>query len=357
MKTAVYLGKEHIEIIDSPLPEVGADDVLVRNIYSSICGTDAAVYAHGPGTGHKVDIGGEFGHETISVIVETGENIKEFEAGQRVYPYPRFAKNDTKRAGTIGGFSEYMLIPHAKLNHSLYFVPAAVSDKTACLIEPFTVGTRAARRSLPKPGEKAVVFGCGTIGLAAAIALKWFGLDRVMLCDVSDFRLSKAKALGFEVCSAESGGFTSHAGSFFGYAPALYGQTFDADIFIDAAGADSVLELFMKQGKIESRFVSVAVSNTLRSLDLLHLTYAQKSIIGSGGYMPEDVKEVLAIMESGRFDIESIITQEFPLNHLAEALRTAADTEHSLNVIIDFSKDCPSQSHTSINRLSETLPS
>lgn len=118
---------------------------MIQNIYSNICGTDVAVFSYGPGTGHKVDIGGEFGHETISRIVKTGSNISEFEAGQRVYPYPRFAKDDTKRAGTIGGFSEYILIPNAKLNHSLYFVPDKISDKTACLIEPFTVGTRAAK--------------------------------------------------------------------------------------------------------------------------------------------------------------------------------------------------------------------
>lgn len=43
MKSAIYLGKEAIEIANVPLPEVGANDVLIQNLYSSICGTDAAV--------------------------------------------------------------------------------------------------------------------------------------------------------------------------------------------------------------------------------------------------------------------------------------------------------------------------
>ena len=47
-----------------------------------------------------------------------------------------------------------------------------------------------------------------------------------------------------------------------------------------------------RSGKIESRFVSVAVNNIPRSIDLLHMTYAQQNIIGSGGYMPEDVTDV-----------------------------------------------------------------
>ena len=122
MKAAIYLGKESIKISDLPMPVVGKNDVLIKNIYSSICGTDIAVYNHGPKTGHKITVGGEFGHETISKVVAVGENITDFKVGDRVYPYPRYAKGDTKRAGTIGGFSEYILIPNARKNYSLYDV-------------------------------------------------------------------------------------------------------------------------------------------------------------------------------------------------------------------------------------------
>ena len=79
--------------------------MLVQNLYSSICGTDVAVFTHGPNTGHKVSVGGEFGHETVSRVVKVGKNVTDFSVGERVYPYPRYAKGDTKRAGTIGGFS------------------------------------------------------------------------------------------------------------------------------------------------------------------------------------------------------------------------------------------------------------
>ena len=81
------------------------------------------------------------------------------------------------------------------------FIPAEISDREASLIEPFTVGCRAARRSQPQKGEKAIVFGCGTIGIAAAITLKYFGLDQVIIADLSDFRLNIAKKLGFETCN------------------------------------------------------------------------------------------------------------------------------------------------------------
>ena len=336
MKAAIYMGKEHVEVRELPVPECGERDILIQNIYSSICGTDVAVYKHGPRTGHKITVGSEFGHETISRVAAVGKKVTEFHVGERVYPYPLYAKNDTKRAGTIGGFSEYILVPEAKRNHSLYEVPENISDRLACLIEPFTVGCRAARRGQPGKGEKAVVFGCGTIGLAAAVALTYFGVDKVMLCDLSDFRLNIAEELGFAVCNTAKENMAEKAGEYLGAAPSLSGETMDADIFLDAAGDERILEQFMEYGKIGSRFVSVAVNNAIRKLDLLHMTYAQKSIIGSGGYFPEDVMDVMKIMADDRWELEKMITHEFPVDRICEAIETAADADRACNVTIRF---------------------
>lgn len=345
MKAGIYLGKENIEIRELPLPEIGDHDVLVQNIYSSICGTDAAVFMHGPNTGHKITVGSEFGHETVSRVVKVGKQVTEFSVGERVYPYPRYAKNDTKRAGTIGGFSEYILIPNAKRNHSLYSVDERISDRLASLIEPFTVGCRAARRGMIPcgdnqyaKGQSAVVFGCGTIGIAAAAAFRYFGMDKVMLCDHSDFRLKLAENLGFETCNPTKEVFEAKAQQYFGTAPCLSGQTAKIDCWLDAAGAESILNDFLRLGKIESRFVSVAVNNAPRTIDLLHMTYAQQSVIGSGGYMPEDVRDVQEIMTCGSWDLESIITHEFPLEELETAIRTAADVGSSGNVVIKMKR-------------------
>ncbi|MGN0741841.1 MAG: zinc-binding dehydrogenase [Candidatus Fimadaptatus sp.] len=341
MKAGIYLGKESIEIRELPLPEIGDRDVLVRNICSSICGTDVAVFLHGPNTGHRVDVGGEFGHETVSRVVGVGRDVTEFRVGERVYPYPLYARDDTRRAGTIGGFSEYMLIPNARRFHSLYSVDERISDRLASLTEPFTVGCRAARRGMAPSGggryvegQSAVVFGCGTIGIAAAVAFCHFGMDRVMVCDRSDFRLRLAGGLGLATCNPAREDFEEKARQFFGTAHGLGGLTADIDCWLDAAGAESILGDFLRLGKIESRFVSVAVNNAPRAVDLLRMTYAQQSIIGSGGYMPEDVSDVQRIMTCGRWDLESIITHEFPLEELETAIRTAADVQSAGNVLI-----------------------
>lgn len=82
----------------------------------------------------------------------------------------------------------------------------------------------------------------------------------------------------------------------------------------------------------------VAVNKGLKNIDILDLTYSQHSIIGSGGYMPEDVKDVMSIMASKKYDIESIITHEFSIKNLPKALQQAGKKDEALNVIIDFNK-------------------
>ncbi|MBR6337806.1 MAG: zinc-binding dehydrogenase [Ruminococcus sp.] len=168
------------------------------------------------------------------------------------------------------------------------------------------------------------------------IALKFFGCDKVMICDFSDYRLGIAMELGFEVCNTGKSDFKTAALKYFGEAYSPFGTAVKADIYLDAAGAESILDMFIELGTIGSRFVSVAVNKAIRSVDLLHMTYAQQSIIGSGGYFPEDVRDVFSIMSSGRWDIERIITYEFPIDDISRAIETAADADNAFSVVIKF---------------------
>lgn len=336
MRAAIYLGKKNIEMGDLPIPIAGEHDIVIKNIYASICGTDVAVYNHGPGTGHRIDVGGEFGHEMVSRVVQVGKQVNGIRQGDRVYPYPRLAKGVPERAGTIGGFSEYILVPGAELNRHVYLVDERISDKTASLIEPFTVGCRAARRATPQKGENAIVLGAGTIGIAAAIALKYFGCNEVMVCDHSELRLKKAESLGMKTCNNSKEDVKKKAISCFGEAYAITGLTADAAIYIDAAGAESILDLYQDMGKVESRMVVVAVLAGKRPVDILQMTFAQHALIGSGGYMEEDVQDVMEIMKSNRWDIESIITHIYPWEQLPEAIEMAGDVNQSLNVMIQY---------------------
>lgn len=89
-------------------------------------------------------------------------------------------------------------------------------------------------------------------------------------------------------------------------------------------------------GKIGSRMVVVAVLAGKRPVDILHMTYAQQSLIGSGGYFPEDVADVMKVMASGKYDIASIITHELPHSELTRALKLAGRPDEALNVVIRY---------------------
>lgn len=65
-----------------------------------------------------------------------------------------------------------------------------------------------------------------------------------------------------------------------------------------------------------SGILGAAVVAGKRPVDILRMTYAQKALIGSGGFFQEDVADVMAIMASGEYDIASIITHEFTQEEL-----------------------------------------
>ncbi|MCL2322477.1 MAG: zinc-binding dehydrogenase [Oscillospiraceae bacterium] len=157
-----------------------------------------------------------------------------------------------------------------------------------------------------------------------------------MIVDLSDFRLEKAKALGFEICNSSRENLRKKAISIFGSAASLSKEAPNVDIYIDASGAPAILDEFMEIGKIECRIVVVGVHMAKQYVDMLHLTYAQQAIIGSGGYKQEDVCDVMNMMESGSYNIDSIITHEFSLGDIVKAIETAGNTDESLNVIIKF---------------------
>lgn len=336
MKAALYQGVGKIEIAELEDYVCGDDGIILKNIYSSVCGTDVAVYTHGLGMGHRITVGGEFGHETICRVAAVGKNVTDVKIGDRVYPYPLLVTGDRKKAGTIGAFSEFIYCPNPKWGESIYHVEECISDKAAALIEPFTVGCRAARRGLPEKGQKAVVFGAGTIGIAAAVSLKYFGCSQVVICDYSEFRLNKCRELGFTVYNHKSDQELAGLAEILGKSVGVNGTAIDCDIWIDAAGADAVLNAYEQYGKYNSRMVLVAVGTNQREVDILGLTFGQKSITGSGGYTPQDVADVMEIMKSGQWEIETLITHEFSLNELSNAIEQAADVDHALNVMIKF---------------------
>ncbi|MGW2824255.1 zinc-dependent alcohol dehydrogenase [Streptomyces sp. NPDC001443] len=335
MKSAIFNGPYDITVTERDTPVCGPRDVLLRNLHAGICGSDVSVYRHGPGA-HQIFLGDEFGHEVVSEVAELGSEVTGLTVGDRVYPYPLLAKGDPRKAGCLGGFSEYILVPDCRVGEQVFPVYDRIPTPVAGLIEPFTVAHRAVRRCRPQPGEKAIVFGAGTIGIGAAVALRSFGVEQVMVVDLSDFRLEKAAGLGFETCNPDHEDLGSLAAELFGETTTLLGTFPDVDIYVEAAGADELLSTIQSMAKSGSRIAAVAVHPKPVPVDFVRLAYGEQEIIGPGGYRPEDVVDVMAIMASGKFDLASIITHTFELDRIVEAIETAGDRGRALHVAIAY---------------------
>src|SRR6201996_6361764 len=80
MKAAVFIEPGRIELADKPIPDVGANDALIRITTTTICGTDVHIlkgeYPVAPGL--------TIGHEPVGVIERLGSSVHGFHEGQRV---------------------------------------------------------------------------------------------------------------------------------------------------------------------------------------------------------------------------------------------------------------------------------
>lgn len=335
MKGYIYNGAGNIELREIQLESCGENDIIIRNLYSGVCGSDVTAY-RSSGDFMRLYSGSEFGHEMVGKVIEVGKNVEGIQVGDRVFPYPIFAKDDTKRSGSVGGFSEYVHIPNCRLNHSVYKLDDSISSKIGAMLEPFSVGGQAAILSQPKNGQNAIVFGAGVIGMAAAITLKYLGCDKVMLVNRSTYRLGIAEKMGFGTCSPVQEELREKAIWYFGEAHSITGPTFNADIFVDATASNDAFKAFTKYGKLNAIFTIVGMHHEEMSFNPAMLLYASQRIQGSGGYTDQSVRLSMEIMSSGKFALDWLVTQEYPHDKLEEAIKKAGTASESMKVMIKY---------------------
>jgi L-iditol 2-dehydrogenase len=194
-----------IEFRQIPTPEPGPGEVLVKIMRIGVCGSDIHVY-HGkhPFTKYPVTQG----HEVSGKIAALGENVRGLRTGQRVtiepqvvcgkcYPCRHGKYNlceELKVMGfqTTGTASEYFAVDAARVTP----LPDEMTYNEGAMIEPLAVAVHAVRRAGDVRGLQVGVLGAGPIGNLVAQCAKAMGAAKVMVTDVSDYRLELAKACG-----------------------------------------------------------------------------------------------------------------------------------------------------------------
>jgi len=362
------------EIPDPPLP--GPRWVRVRNRLCGICASDlnlllvdtdpqAALVAL-PGTDRVY-----LGHELLGEVTETGPGVSALSVGDRVIldalspdclsqeidPPCRHCRQGNlarcenmslgRGAHTVGAGWGTGLMAHET---SLYKVPDELGDEAATMIEPLSVGLHAALRRLPQPEERALVVGCGTIGLAVVEALRVLS-PRSHITAMARYpqQVQMARVLGADEVIVHEEPYAAIARITAGK---LYTGAFGSrmilggfDVVYDCVGTGRTVQDSLRWTRAGGAVVLTGISLGRMHVDLTPVWYQEVALIGMYAHGMEErdgcrqstYDLVTDLLLQGRLTTEGFITHRFPLDQWREAVRTALDKRRgAIKVVLDY---------------------
>jgi 2-desacetyl-2-hydroxyethyl bacteriochlorophyllide A dehydrogenase len=335
-KAAIFRGIGSVDVVELAYPQCGDDEIIVRNLLTGVCGSDIAAYQH-DGDANMIWQDHEFGHEAVSEVVEIGRDVRGLHLGDHVFVNQGKALRDPRRMATVGGFSEYVRVPQCELGYSVLKIDKDLPLTTAVLVEPFVIGARAALNLDPGPDKTAIVFGAGIIGICAALMLKWYGCSEVMVVDISQRRLANARGLGLLTCDPTLEDLKARAIAAFGSQTTFLGERCGAQLYVDAIGSKIAIDHFAMLAGREAALAVVGVHHQPVALDLVGVCYSNWHIKGCGSVAIEAaVPDILAMMRSGRWDLSSLVTHQYGIDQIGEALVMGANARDAQKVCITF---------------------
>ncbi len=196
-----------LSLFDAPIPEYGANDVLIKIKKTAICGTDMHIYNWDKWSQKNIKVPMITGHEFVGEIVEVGSAVNDYKIGQRVSGEGHITCNvcrncrtgkahicdKTKGVGIHrdGAFAEYMVLPQS----NVILIPDDISDEIASILDPLGNAVHTAL-SFDTKGEDVLITGAGPIGCMAVKIAKKVGARRIVITDINKYRLELAKKMG-----------------------------------------------------------------------------------------------------------------------------------------------------------------
>lgn len=192
---------------NQPIPEIGANDVLIKVKKSAICGTDVHIYKWDEWAEKTIPVPMIVGHEYVGIIEKAGSEVTHLKPGQRVSGEGHLVCGNCRncRAGkrhlcpnTIGvgvnrqgSFAEYLSLPAS----NVFPIPDEISDDLAAIFDPFGNAVHTAL-SFDLTGEDVLITGAGPIGIMAVAICKHVGARHVVITDINPTRLELAEKMG-----------------------------------------------------------------------------------------------------------------------------------------------------------------
>ena len=320
-----------------PTPKPGDGQVLVKIKDIGICGSDIHVY-HGkhPFTSYPVTQG----HEVSGEIAELGAGVSGFAMGQKVTIEPqvycgkchpcRHGKynlcEELKVMGfqTTGTASEYFAVDASKVTP----LPQEMSFAEGAMIEPLAVAVHGVKQVGDVTGMNIAVLGAGPIGNLVAQTAKGMGAAKVMITDVSDFRLKKAEECGIDVC------VNTREKNFGEALTEAFGPD-KADVIYDCAGNNTTMGQAIQYARKGSVIVLVAVFAEMAQIDLAVANDHELDIKSTMMYRHEDYVDAIRLVKEEKVHLRPLISKTFAFHDYLEAYRYIdANREETMNVIV-----------------------
>lgn len=333
MQQVVVYGPNDVRMVDASEPTPGPRDALVRVAACGICGSDLHYIALG---GMPIPGGGPMplGHEFSGVVEAVGAQVTDVRAGTRVAVRGECAGNRIGGGGD-GALAPYVLLRNVCDDNGLHPLPDSIPLEIGALVEPLGVAMHAVKISEARPGERAVVFGAGPIGLSAIVCLRYRGIEDIVAVDLSEKRLELARRLGARMAVNASRDAWDDVARAHG-SERVHGQPcVSSDVFFETTGAERVVRGILEKAKLRARVAVVAIYERDLTLPFLQVMAKELCVRGSLA-LGQEFPEVIEMLASGRVDVSPIITHRFPFDRFPDALATARRADESAKVMVSF---------------------
>lgn len=295
--------------IDVAEPVFVPGEAIVRIKRIGVCGTDLHAYK---GNQPFFSYPRILGHELAGIIEHIGENESGFKVGDQVsiIPYLHCGRCIACRNGktncctsikvlgvhTDGGMRELISVPVSHLLNTNGF-----TLEQAAVVEPFSIGAHAVRRSGLVSGETAIIIGAGPIGLGVMAFAKQLGA-RVIAMDVNDERLSYCKQWAQVDHTVNVLGDSAAA-----QVEALTDGDYAAVVF-DATGNAKSMSGAVQYVAHGGKLVYVGLVKGEISFNNSEFHKRETTLMGSRNATKEDFMQVLDAIRDGGINVEAFVT-------------------------------------------------
>lgn len=325
MKAGVLYAPEDLRIEELPIPSPKENEIVVKIRRASICGaTDYNIYK---GYYQKLSPSLPYphimGHEACGEVVEVGRKVKDIKVGDRI-----------AWGGLMeGAFAEYICFnPEnaviANLSEHLDF-------DEGTLLEPLYGVLRGVYSLRMRVGDKAVVLGCGPIGLLFIQCLRLAMAEEIIAVDLVDGRLSKAKELGADMLLNPK--LQKEWGK------EIKGKWGEVDVVVDTTGSssDELIDEGIEVLKPGGKYMIYGHPMAKMSFTPMKLSSKGVKVVGVLASWEEN-KKMMELGEKlvarGLINLKTLITNYIKLEEVEKWIRICGERkEDVLKVVIEIS--------------------